>query len=101
MQQTVTTRIPIETLKEIERLAKSDNIDRSAEVRQLLEVGIFEKKQDEVIERYRQGKISTSRGAKELGITIWEMEEILDSEHIEAQYGSKDLKHDLEESGKK
>jgi len=101
MQQTVTTRIPIETLKEIERLAKRDNVDRSAEVRQLLEVGIFEKKRGEVIERYRQGKISTSRGAKELGITIWEMEEILDSEHIEAQYGPKDLKHDMEESDKK
>ena len=96
MTDAVTTRLPDELLCEIERFAKTDRIDRSAEVRRLLELGIYERKKKELIERYRSNKISAEGVAKELGITIWEVLDIFKEEKVQSQYDEKDFLRDLE-----
>ena len=95
LQETISTRIPTEMLGELEKLAKEDQMDRSTEMRRLLEIGIRERKRRDVLERYRRSQITTERAAQELGISIWEMLEIMKKEKIEMQYDEEDLIRDL------
>ncbi|NOZ58093.1 MAG: ribbon-helix-helix protein, CopG family [Euryarchaeota archaeon] len=99
MAEAVTTRLPRELLREIERLAKRERIDRSAEMRQLIELGLFEKKKKLLLEDYRSGKISLPEFARELKITLWEAVEILKKERVLAQYDISDFRRDLEALG--
>jgi len=91
----VSTRIPKEILCELEKLAEADQTDRSTEMRKLLELGIKERKRKDVLDRYRRSLITTERAAEELGISIWEMLEIMKKEKLEVQYDEEDFLRDL------
>lgn len=99
MQEAVTTRLPKDLLSDIEKFAKIDHVDRSAEMRRLLEMGLCERKKKAIVERFRAGKISAEKAAEELGVTLWEMLDIFKKEKIEAQYDVEDFMRDIEAIG--
>ena len=94
-QEAITTRIPGDTARAIEKFAEIDQTDRSTEIRRLLEMGLFERAKKEVIEKYKVSKISTEGAARELGITIWEVLEMFKKEKVEAQYDMEDFERDI------
>ena len=96
MQIAVTTRLPKQLISEVERFADIDHVDRSAEIRKLLEVGLFERKKRDVLEKYSRGKITTEKAAGELGISVWEMLDLLTEEKLSVQYDLEDFLKDIQ-----
>ncbi len=96
MQDAVTIRLPSNILSGIEKFAQIDKVDRSAEVRKLLEIGIYERKKRDVIDKYRSGKITVEKAAMELGITIWEALDLFKRKKVEIQYDEEDFVRDIE-----
>ncbi len=48
------------------------------------------------VELYREGYISLGKAAEIVGVSKWEMFEILARKRVPVRYGSKDLEEDLE-----
>lgn len=96
MQIAITTRLPKRLISEVERFADIDHVDRSAEIRKLLEIGLYERRKRDVLEKYRMGKITTEKAAEELGISVWEMLELLDDEKLSVQYDLEDFLKDIQ-----
>ena len=99
MQEAVTTRLPMDLLSDIERFAKIDHVDRSAEMRRLLEMGLCERKKKAIVESFRAGKISTEKAAEELDVTLWEILEIFKKEKVDSQYEIEAFLRDIEAMG--
>ncbi|MDI6640328.1 MAG: UPF0175 family protein, partial [Methanocellales archaeon] len=68
---------------------------KSVIIRELLTRGIKEKKLDDAIERYRQGKITLWKASRIANISLWKIIEVLKERHVELQYGSEELRDDL------
>lgn len=88
-------RLPREILEALKKLAKEESKDRSEIVRELLSLGIKEKKLRRAIQRYKEGKVTLWKAAREAEISLWKMIEVLRERKIEAQYGMRELEEDL------
>ena len=94
-EKLMTFRIPIEINKEIEELASVEDSDKSKLIRELIILGIKERKLKESIKLYIEGKISLWKAARLADISLWKMTEILEEKKINIQYGERELKEDL------
>ncbi|MEM2996731.1 MAG: ribbon-helix-helix protein, CopG family, partial [Candidatus Bathyarchaeia archaeon] len=56
--EAVTTRLPREMLREVERLAEKEKVDRSELIRRLLDFALRQKRVDEALEAYRDGSVT-------------------------------------------
>lgn len=88
-------RLSQEILDALKKLAKDESKDRSEIVRELLSLGIKEKRLHRAIQRYKEGRITLWKAAREAEISLWEMIEVARERKIEAQYGVKELEEDL------
>lgn len=88
-------RLSAEIRSMLDDLAGEESKDRSELVRELLTVGLKEKKIQKAIELYKRGKATLWKAARTADISIWKMMEILRERGIEAQYGVKELEEDL------
>ena len=95
MSKTVSLRLRKRSLSELDELAKLEDKDRSALVREILEVGVREKKIERSFRLYQAGKVSLWRAARLAGLSLWEMIEALSSKKIQIQYSEHDLEKDL------
>ena len=94
-QRQISLRLPSKMIKELEDLSEKERKDRSEVIRELLTLGIQEKKLRGSIELYRGGRATLWKAAKLAGLSLWEMIEVLKERKIEAQYGIKELEEDL------
>lgn len=97
--QIVSVRLSKESLREIDRLAERLKTDRSEALRRFIERGLREAKIDDALDRFRRGKVSIGRAAKEAGVTLYEMLELVRRHRIPSGYGPEDLERDLRELG--
>jgi predicted HTH domain antitoxin len=95
MAQTVSVRLPAESLREVDRLAERCKTDRSEALRRLIERGLSEAGIDDAIDRLRKGKISGGRAAEMAGVTLYEMLDLVRRHHVPSGYGPEDLERDL------
>lgn len=79
----------------LDELAGEESKDRSELVRELLTIGLKEKKIQKAIELYKNGKATLWKAARTADVSIWKMVEILRERGIEAQYGVRELEEDL------
>lgn len=91
----MTFRLPVEVDKEIEELASKEDTDKSKLLRELILLGVKEKRLKEALRLYVQGKITLWKAARISGFSLWEMIEIVRERKIPAQYGERELKEDL------
>ncbi|MBI2045301.1 UPF0175 family protein [Candidatus Pacearchaeota archaeon] len=91
----MTFRLPAEVDKEVEKLAFLEDTDKSKLIRELIILGVKEKKLKEALRLYVQGKITLWKAARISGVSLWEMTEIAKEKKIPAQYGERELKEDL------
>ncbi len=91
----ISFRIPIFVKREIEKLAQSEDKDKSKLIRELLILGIKERKLEEALKLYSEGKITLWKAATIANISLWKMIETLKEKKINIQYGEKELKEDL------
>jgi len=90
-----TIRLSSEIDKEIEFLISFEDTDKSKFIRELLILGIKEKKIRKSLKLYSEGKISLWKAANLAGVSLWKMMEILKEKKIPLQYGKKELKEDF------
>ena len=79
----ISTRIPDDIEKEIKLLEKKWRTDRSEIIRRLLDKAIKELKAENALELLSAHKISLGKAAEEIGISIWEMLDLVKERRID------------------
>lgn len=96
MKEKLTTiRMDLETDRELDKMAKLRDTDKSKLIRDLIILGIKGKKIDEALKLYAEGRVSLWKSARLAGISLWKMMEIAAEGKIPTQYGERELKEDL------
>ena len=72
----MTFRIPLEVDKELEKLASMEDSDKSKLIRELIILGIKERRISESIKLYLEGRITLWKAARIADISLWKMIEI-------------------------
>ena len=93
----ITARIPDEMFEEIKEIEGSEKIDRAEATRKLLSVGIKEIKKEKALELLRGHKITYRKAAEMIGVTIYELLDIMEKEGVGVGYSLRDLEKDIEE----
>lgn len=95
MSETISLRLPRETIKKLRELADKEGKDRSALIREILEHGVKEKNIDHAVELYRRGQITSWKAAQLAGVSLWNLYKILAERGVLIQYSEHDLEEDL------
>jgi len=93
----ITARIPDEMFEEIKEIEGSEKIDRAEATRKLLSVGIKEIKKGKALELLRGHKVTYRKAAEMIGVTIYELLDIMEKEGVGVGYSLRDLEKDIEE----
>ncbi len=94
--ETVTTRLPPKTLEEIEAIARKEQVDRSELIRRLLDAALRQRRIDEAVNAYRDGKVTLWRASESAGLSLRAMMDIVKERKIPMNYSVDDLERDLE-----
>ncbi|SRR3989344_7258214 len=98
MKEKLTTiRLSIDIDRELEKLARLKDTDKSKLIRDLIIIGIREKKLQEALALYSKGRITMWKAARLVGISVWEIMEIIAERKIPMAYGMKELEEDLKD----
>ena len=94
--EAVTARLPRDMLKEVERLAQKEKVDRSELIRRLLDFALQQKRIEEAVRAYQEGKVTLWKAAEMAGISLREMMELARTKKIPVSYTLDDLRRDIE-----
>lgn len=94
--EAVTARLPRDMLREVERLAEKMKVDRSELIRRLLDFAIREKKVEEAVQAYREGRVTLWKAAEMASLSLREMMELAREKKIPVPYTLEDLRRDIE-----
>ena len=94
--EAVTARLPREMLREVERLAEKMKVDRSELIRRLLGSALQQKRVEEAIQAYREGRVTLWKAAGMAGLSLREMMELAREKKIPVSYTLEDLRRDIE-----
>jgi len=94
--EAVTARLPREMLTEIEKLAKKEQIDRSELIRRLLDAALQQRRIDDALRAYQDGKVTLWRAAEMAGLSLRQMMEFVKEKKVAMPYTLDDLRRDLE-----
>jgi len=95
MSKTISLKLHKRTILELDELAKLEDKDRSELVRDILDVGVREKKIQYSLKLYQAGRVSLWKAARLAGPSLWKLIEVLSSKKIQIQYSEHDLEKDL------
>jgi len=91
----MTTRVPEELVKEVEKIAEIEALDKSTTLKRLLIRAVQAWKIDYAIKMYQEGRISIGKAAEMAGVSLWEIGDILSNRKIPIQIGREELEEDL------
>ena len=92
---TITLRLPPQTAKKLQELAKKEGKDRSTLIREILENGVKQKSAEQATELYRTGQVTAWKAAQLAGISLWTFYGMLENKGLLIQYSEHDLDQDL------
>ena len=95
-EQTVSARLPMGLVRELELIEEVEQSDRSTTVRRLLVSAVHDWKFKHYARQYGDGKVTLARAARDAGVSLWEMMDYARARKVPAQYELKDLQRDLE-----
>ena len=95
LSETISLRLPRETIKKLRELADREGKDRSTLIREILEWGVKEKDLEYAVELYRRGQITSWKAAQLAGVSLWRFYKILAEKGVLIQYSEHDLDEDL------
>jgi len=93
--EAVTARLPKEMIREVERLAEKMKVDRSELIRRLLDSALREKRLEDAVQAYRDGRVTLWKAAETAGISLREMMDTVRERKIPVSYTLEDLRRDL------
>lgn len=91
----ITTRVPEELAKEVERIAQAEALDKSTTIKRLLIKAVEAWKMDHALKLYQEGKISIGKAAETAGVSLWEILDNILKRKIPLQITREDLEEDL------
>lgn len=94
--EAVTARLPKEMIREVERLAEKMKVDRSELIRRLLDSALREKRLEDAVQAYRDGRVTLWKAAETAGISLREMMDTVRERKIPVSYTLEDLRRDLD-----
>ena len=99
---TISVRVEDSLLKDLGKVEKKWQADRSEVLRRLLVKSMREWKIENALEELRQHQKSIGKVAEECGISLWEMLDLVKEKGIDwTGYSEEDLQRDLAILGKK
>ncbi len=96
MTQTVSVRIDKEDVKEIDKLSKLEKKTKSRLLREILELGLKDKKLELALEKFRNKEASVGRAARIAEMPLSQFMDVLVEKNIDFHYGIKELEEDFE-----
>jgi len=91
----ITTRVPDDLAKEVERIAQAEALDKSTTIKRLLIKAVEAWKIDYALRLYQDGKISIGKAAETASISLWELLDTIVKRKIPVQISKEDLEEDL------
>jgi len=88
-------RLDQDLLSELNRIAKSEHLDRKTIIRKLLFKAVSEYKAKQAIDRYKNGVISISKAANDANMTVFEFVRYLIEQGYKSKYSIDDLEREL------
>ncbi len=82
MSKTISTRIDDEAAEKLEKIAKKENIDRSALVRKFILQKLKEYEIKQMTELYQKGIVSLQEAASQANVSLYEIMEHVQRENI-------------------
>ncbi len=96
MATTISVRLDKSLLKDLSKIEKNWQADRSEAIRRLLAKAVSSWKMQNALERLREHKISIGKAAEECGISLWEMLDIVKEKDIDwTAYSKEDLEREI------
>jgi len=95
MAATVTTRLPNELNKELDRISKAESLDKSAVMRRLLASSIQEWKVHYALDMYSKRAFSTEQAAHFMGVSLWRFGDMLKKYKTPMSYDVEEFNRDL------
>ena len=96
MAETVSVRIDKLDLEDINEISKLEKKTKSNVLREVLEMGVKEKKLEIALEKFRNNKATAWKAARMAGIPLTQFMDILVQKGIDFHYGVKELREDFE-----
>ncbi len=81
--------------KDIDRLAKEENVQKTVLMRELLTRGLQDLKEEHALKLYSQGRVTLWKAAGLAGLSLWEILEKVKEKKIPLIYDIEDAKHDI------
>ena len=95
MSETISLRLPRETVRKLREIADKEGKDRSTLIREMLEHGVKEKSIQLAAELYRTGQATGWRAAQLAGVSLWNFYKMIAEKGILIQFSEHDLEEDL------
>ena len=96
MAETVSVRIDKEDVKEIDKLSKLEKKTKSHLLREILELGIKDKKLELALEKFRNNEATAWKAARMADIPLTQFMDILVQKGIDFHYGVNEINEDFE-----
>jgi len=93
----LTGRVNRRQIEVLDKISKEEQIDRSAALRKILDIGLQEYMKRKAVENYRREKISIGKAAEEAGVSIAEFYKILSDEGVPIKIDTTALREALKE----
>jgi len=90
MSKTISTRIDDEDAEKLEKIAKKENLDRSALVRKFILQKLKEYDIKQMVELYQKGIVSLQEAASQANVSLYEIMEYIKRENIHPPDQSKE-----------
>ncbi|MGH9339010.1 MAG: UPF0175 family protein [Acidobacteriota bacterium] len=94
-EQMVGARLPEDLVRDLEKIERVEQSDRSTAVRKLLARAIRDWKLEHYARLYGDRKITLARAAREAAVSLWEMMDYARLRKIPVQYDLEDFERDL------
>ncbi len=91
----ISTRLPKQQIKDIDKFAKEEDLDRSTFIKRLVGKSLDEYKIAYAFKLYQEGKISFGRAAQLANRTYWDMLDLMKKYNVNLTYNVEDLKKDF------
>ncbi len=101
MSKTISTRIDEKDAEKLEKIAKKENIDRSALVRKFILQKLKEYEIKQMTDLYKKGIVSLQEAASQANVSLYEIMEYVQRENIHPPDQSKEeIISEIEQSKK-
>jgi predicted HTH domain antitoxin len=95
MGQSITSRLPDNIVKEIEKISKVEQLDKSSVIRRLLAKAIAQWNLENALDAYQKGDVSLGRAIEMAKVSIWTFMTKLSERKIPLNYTVEDFEDDL------